>query len=134
MKYAVFLSCGLLAACQTSTDPAAGGFINGVSGIASGAYDQRIADAEAGVAGAQARNDGLAAQLNARETELSQLQARIRIQRAQLAQVDSATAGRVESVLAMSGTGATDAAKLASLQQAVAAARVLSADLAQLAG
>lgn len=32
----------LLSACQTTTDPSQGGFINGVSALSSGAYDQRI--------------------------------------------------------------------------------------------
>lgn len=32
----------LLSACQTTTDPAQGGFVNGVSALSSGAYDQRI--------------------------------------------------------------------------------------------
>jgi hypothetical protein len=35
-----------LAACQTTTDPADGGFFAGVSGIATGAYDDRIEAAE----------------------------------------------------------------------------------------
>lgn len=32
----------LLSGCVTSTDPSQGGFINGVSGLSSGTYDQRI--------------------------------------------------------------------------------------------
>ena len=45
-----------LAACVDSTDPGDGGFINGVSGIATGTYEERIDEREEDVAIAQARN------------------------------------------------------------------------------
>ncbi|MFA3920352.1 hypothetical protein [Ruegeria hyattellae] len=122
------------AGCQTTTDPAEGGFFNGVSGIATGAYDDRIDAAEADVASAQTRNDALAAQIRGRESELAQLKLKILQQRDGLGGTDPATAQRIDRVLNSNPTGSTDAEKLASLQRSIADAKALSADLARLSG
>ncbi len=128
------LPCVLLAACQTTTDPAEGGFFSGVSGIATGAYDDRITAAEGEVAEAQARNDALAAQIRASESELAQLKLRILQQRDALGGADPATAARIDRVLNATPGGATPDAKLAALQRSIAEARALSSDLAKLSG
>jgi chromosome segregation ATPase len=135
------LTLGFLAGCQTTTDPAEGGFFNGVSGITSGAYEDRVAAGEADVASAQARNDALAAQQSAlasqiksSESELAGLKFRILQQRDALGTTDSATAARIDRVLNAKPTGATADAKLAALQQTISQARALSADLAKLSG
>jgi chromosome segregation ATPase len=41
-RVATLLALLLLAACATSPDPAQGGFISGVAGLASGGYEQRV--------------------------------------------------------------------------------------------
>ncbi len=128
------LSLVALSACQTTTDPAEGGFFSGVSGIATGAYDQRIETAEADVASAQARNDALAAQLRSSETELAQLKLKILQQRNAIGGADAATAARIDKVLNETPGGATPEAKLAALQRSISEARALSADLAKLSG
>lgn len=126
------IACLLLTACQTTTDPAEGGFFSGVSGIATGAYDDRIAAAEGDVAAAQIRNDALAAQIRGSESELAQLKLRILQQRDALGAVDPATSGRIDRVLNSNPSGATPDAKLAALQRSIAEARALSSDLAKL--
>ncbi len=133
MRFAA-LPCLVLAACQTTTDPADGGFFAGVSGIATGAYDDRIAAAEGDVASAQARNDALAAQIRTSETELAQLKLKILQQRDAIGGGDAATAARIDRVLNDAPGGATPDARLAALQKSIADARALSADLAKLSG
>jgi len=124
----------LLTACQTTTDPAEGGFFSGVSGITTGAYDARVEAAESDVASAQARNDALAAQLRSSESELAQLKLQILQQRDAIGGGNAATAARIDRVLNDAPQGATPEAKLAALQRSISEARALSADLAKLSG
>ncbi len=131
IRFAAF-SCLILAACQTTTDPAEGGFFAGVSGIATGAYDDRIATAEGEVATAQTRNEALAAQIQTSESELAKLKLGILQQRGALEGEDPATRKRIDRVLNSSPGGATPDAKLAALQRSIAEARALSSDLAKL--
>lgn len=128
------LACLFLTACQTTTDPADGGFFAGVSGIATGAYDDRITAAEGDVAAAQARNDALAAQIRSSESELAKLKLKILQQRDATGGGDAATAARIDRVLNDTPGGATPEARLAALQKSISDARALSADLAQLSG
>ncbi len=130
-----------VAACQTSTDPADGGFFNGVSALSSGTYDDRIAEREASVEEAQARNaaltaeqQALARQINASKSELSGLKLTILQQRDALGSTDPATAARIDRVLNAQAQGSTPESQLASLQRTIAEAKALSADLSRLAG
>ena len=134
MKWTILMSCAGLAACTTSTDPADGGFFNGVSGIATGTYQDQIDADEAQVAASQARNANLAAQIRASESELARLKVAIVNQRNALGSTDAATSNRINAVLVSQPTGSTDAARLAALQKSIADARALSQDLAKLAG
>jgi TolA-binding protein len=132
MRYAAVFCVALAACSDVPTDPSEGGFIAGVSGIASGAYDDRVEAKEADVAAARERNAQLESQIRASESELSRLKLRILEQRRAIPQSDRATANRVDRVLRSQPSGNSDSAKLASLQQAIADARALSADLAKL--
>ncbi|MEX0327770.1 MAG: hypothetical protein AB3N07_03520 [Ruegeria sp.] len=134
MKRLAVFPCLALAACQTTTDPAEGGFFAGVSGITTGAYDARVEAAEGDVAAAQARNDALASQLRASESELAQLKLTILQQRDAIGTTDPATADRIDRVLNSSPQGATPEARLEALQRSISEARALSADLAKLSG
>jgi len=134
MKWTILMSCAGLAACTTSTDPADGGFFNGVSGIATGTYQDQIDADEAQVAASQARNANLAAQIRGSESELARLKVAIVNQRNALGSTDAATSNRINAVLVSQPTGSTDAARLAALQKSIADARALSQDLAKLAG
>lgn len=134
IRFAVIPCLLLVAACETSTDPADGGFLSGVSGISSGAYDDRVQTAEADVAAAQTRNDALAAQIRASESELGQLKLKILQQRDSIGGGDAATAARIDTVLNANPGGATAEERLAALQRSIADARALSADLARLSG
>lgn len=128
------LPCLFLMACQTTTDPAEGGFFAGVSGIATGAYEDQITEAENDVAAAQARNDALAAQIQSSESELAQLKLKILRQRDAIEDADAATSARIDRVLNAKPQGATAQAQLEALQRSISDARALSADLARLSG
>lgn len=134
MKWAIFLTCAGLAACTTSVDPAEGGFFNGVSGIASGSYQNQIDADEAQVEASRERNANLAAQIQSAESELARLKVTIVNQRNALGNTDAATSNRINAVLVSKPAGNTDAARLAALQQSIADARALSQDLAKLSG
>ena len=134
MKWAIFLTCAGLAACTTSVDPAEGGFFNGVSGIASGSYQNQIDADEAQVEASRERNANLAAQIQSAESELARLKVTIVNQRNALGNTDAATSNRINAVLVSKPTGNTDSARLAALQQSIADARALSQDLAKLSG
>jgi hypothetical protein len=128
-----------LAACETNSDPAAGGFINGLAGVTTGAYDARITAGEAAVAESQARNDALqaeqsalAAQIASTERSLASARFTLLNQRDAATNLDAATAAQVNAVLAAQPTGNTEAERLASLQQLLAQTSALSRDLASL--
>lgn len=128
-----------LAGCETSSDPAAGGFINGIVGVTSGGYEARIAEGEAGVADAQARNDALraeqsslAAQIGATERSLASARFTLLNQRDAVADLDAVVATRVNRALTAQPTGGTDAARLAELQALLAETSALSRELAGL--
>ena len=134
MRRLAILPCLALAACQTTTDPAEGGFFAGVSGITTGAYDARVEAAESDVAAAQVRNEALASQVRASESELAQLKLTILQQRDAIGGGDPATAARIDRVLNSSPQGATPEARLEALQRSISEARALSSDLAKLSG
>ncbi|SDL66088.1 hypothetical protein [Aliiruegeria lutimaris] len=134
------LTTGLLG-CVDSQDPAAGGFYNGLSGIASGSYDVRIEEREVAVANAEARNAelaaekrSLAAQISATESNLTQARFELLKQRNAAQGLDSTTQARINKVLTAKPKGTTDAARLADLQRLLSETRMLSEDLARLAG
>jgi hypothetical protein len=128
----------MIGGCTMSTDPSQGGFVAGVQGIATGAYDARIDTAEAGVAEAQARNDalraeqaGLAAQIAEGEQALASARFQLLTQR-DAATLDDATAARVNAALVAEPQGASEAERLADLQRLLAETNALSAELASL--
>lgn len=151
MKYLIISAAALaLAGCTTSDDPAAGGFLNGVAGVAGGGYQTRLDDRQGDVDAEQARAAALAAQqsgvaaqtasvgaqIDALRDELTRLRIQIANQQAALrgagVAIPASLSGRVTTVVNASPGGANDAARLANLQRAVADARALSAELARL--
>lgn len=140
----------LVAGCATSDDPAAGGFFNGVSGLSSGTYQDRVDERQGDVETEQARAAALstqqasvaaqsasvAEQIAALRAQLTQLRIQIANQQAQLRSAGVAIPAsintRVNAVVNASPGGASDAERLANLQAAIADARALSADLARL--
>ncbi|MEX0970457.1 MAG: hypothetical protein WD046_08460 [Paracoccaceae bacterium] len=151
MKY-VFIPAAfaLVAGCSTSDDPAAGGFFNGVSGLAGGGYQARVDERQADVDSEQARAAALAAQqssvaaqtaavgtqIDQLRDELTRLRIQIANQQAELRSagvaIPAALTTRINAVVNASPSGANDAERLAKLQAAVANARALAADLARL--
>ena len=122
-----------LIGCTENPDPSQGGFFEGVQGISSGSYDDRIQSREAEVASAQARNEALAGQISAAERELSRAKFELLRQKQQATGLDAATTARVDEVL-NANPGGSDAAALAELESTIKAARDLSAELARLSG
>jgi hypothetical protein len=127
------------AGCTPNTDPAAGGFINGIAGVTTGAYEERIAAGEASVAEAQARNDALraeqsdlAGQIGATERQLASARLTLLNQRDAVSTLDAATADRVNRALTAQPTASTDAGRLAELQQLLSETSALSQELAGL--
>lgn len=106
MKWIAMTACVVLMACETSTDPADGGFFNGVAGITSGNYQSQIDEDEADVAAARVRNSGLADQISSSESKLARLKITILNQRNALGHTDSATSDRINRVLASDPGGA----------------------------
>ncbi len=140
----------VLSACEISQDPADGGFLSGIVGVAGGGYQARIDALEAQLAADQAQANALAtkqlrlqaasagtsAQLSNLRAQFAALQAVLRDQvatlEAQGITVSSSLKAKVQTVSAAAPSGANDAARLASLRAAIADARALSADLSRL--
>ncbi len=152
MRVFLFIGASALAlsACEISQDPADGGFLSGIVGVAGGGYQARIDALEAQLAADQARANSLAseqlrlqaaaastsAQLRNLRAQLAALQAVIRDQvatlEAQGVTVSPALKARVQTVSAARPSGGDTTARLASLRAAIADARALSADLSRL--
>lgn len=139
-----------LAACEISEDPADGGFLSGVVGVAGGGYQGRIDALEAQLAADQATANSLAAEQLRLQAASASSSAQIRNLRAQFAAlqavvrdqvatldargvtVNSGLKAKVQTVSAAAPGGSDNAARLASLRAAIADARALSADLSRL--
>ncbi len=151
LKYLLLGTTALsLAACEISENPADGGFLSGVVGVAGGGYQGRIEDREAALATEQAQANALAAEqaqvaatnagISAELTRLRREHTALRLQISeQLAALQSAgvyvpssMATRVRAVVNTTPSGRSDAQRLAALRQAIADARALSADLGRL--
>ena len=139
-----------LSACEISEDPADGGFLSGVVGVAGGGYQSRIDALEAQLATDQARANSLAAEQLRLQAASASTSAQIRNLRAQFAALQavirdqvatldargvtlsSSLKAKVQTVSAAAPGGSSDAARLASLRAAISDARALSADLSRL--
>ncbi|MBL1435239.1 MAG: hypothetical protein COB08_003435 [Rhodobacteraceae bacterium] len=139
-----------LSACEISEDPADGGFLSGVVGVAGGGYQSRIDTLEAQLAADQATANSLAAEQLRLQATSASISAQIRNLRAQFAAlqtvirdqvatldargvtVNSSLKAKVQMVSAAAPGGANSTARLASLRAAIADARALSADLSRL--
>lgn len=140
----------LAAGACDGADPAEGGFFKGLSGMASGCYEQRIEERERRAAEARARQEALEAELReleARsaeaETELERLKTqhaglkRIIVKlRSQLAaenvDLDDGEQARVNAAIASRPEGETEAERIEALRKAVSGARALVEELAKL--
>ena len=125
-----------LGACNTSTDPGQGGFINGLSAIKSGIYEKRSAELvkqsdQQRVLQAQLRQD--LAELN---VEYARLQELIRSQRNALASNKSVLPvrldERVNNILGSAEPVGDVSRQLKELKKSIAAARALTSELAKL--
>jgi len=149
-KTFIVLAALTVAGCETTGDPADGGFLAGVAGVAGGGYQNRVDAQQAALEQDQAD----AAALRAQQANLAQQSANIAAEIVRLRAIHTQlrldisnqaaalrAAGvtlpggisqRVNAVVNTSPSGNSDAQRLASLQSAIADARALSNDLAQL--
>jgi len=125
-----------LAGCAVSDDPAAGGFVSGIAGVAGGGYDARIAERETGLAATQAEGAALTAQLAALEREHASLKDQLIRQRADLGaagvRLTPASERAFQTAIATEPSETDPAARAAALQRAIADGRRLSEQLAAL--
>ena len=139
-----------LSACEVSQDPAEGGFLSGVVGVAGGGYQQRVDSRQAALDAEQSQANALAAeqqQVAATSANIAAELTRLRAEHTALRQrisqqlaalqssgvaVNPALATKVRAAVNESPSGRTDAERLAALQAAISNARGLSADLARL--
>ncbi|WP_412553943.1 hypothetical protein [Shimia sp. MIT1388] len=128
----VGLSVCLLSACETSDDPADGGFVSGVAGITSGTYQARVDTLEAQAAAEQERNADLRRQINAAEADLSYQQSKLKVQLASTQGVSRQMSSEVNRVITYVPPTQNSDAKLSDLQRTIAEAKSLSVELAQL--
>ena len=127
---------GMLAACTVSDNPADGGFVSGVAGVAGGGYDARIDEREQDLATVEAEGAALTAELARLEREHETLKDQLIRQRADLrgqgVQLTPASEAAFQMAILNEPAEADPAARAASLQQAIADARRLSEELASL--
>ncbi|NOR61009.1 MAG: hypothetical protein GQ535_00750 [Rhodobacteraceae bacterium] len=139
-----------LSACEISEDPADGGFLSGVVGVAGGGYQARIDALEAQLAADQAKANSLATEQLRLQAASASTSAQIRNLRSQFAALQAVIQGQVatldargvtvssslkakaQTVAATTPGGSDSTARLASLRAAIADARALSADLSRL--
>ncbi len=139
-----------LTACEISQDPADGGFLSGVVGVAGGGYQSRIDTLEAQLAADQAQANALASEQLRLQAAAASTAAQLRNLRAQLAAqqsviqsqlatldaqgitVNSGLRAKAQVIATTTPSGGSDSARLASLRAAIADARALSADLSRL--
>lgn len=136
-RTAILLAMLPLAACETSGDPADGGFVSGIAGVAGGVYDARIDEREGALAQEQARGASLNDELTRLTGDLDALKLRIIQQRSDLrlqgVRLTPQSEQAVQAVISNSPLQRDPNARLAALSKAVADARALSESLAELA-
>jgi len=120
-----------LSACTVSSNPADGGFISGVSGIATGTYDQRIQEREAAVAQEQIRSEGLQRRLGELEAQHAAIQSRIDDSKSRLDTIRNRIA-RARTRLNSQPLSASRNARLQELDQAEAELQRTRGDLDRL--
>lgn len=126
----------LALSCTMSDDPGQGGFLAGVSGLSSGAYDERLDAREAAVERAQRRQATLRAEIAIARRELAGARAELSRRRAAAAAagtpVPAELARRIDAVLARPMAGAGDRDRLARYRNSISESRRLAERLARL--
>jgi chromosome segregation ATPase len=112
---------GLLAVagCNT-TDPKQGGFFGGVGGMASGNYDDRIAQREASLARLKAAESDLSTQRTSLEAQESAKQAQIASLRSSIYRLDRETEALKRQVASLSAQDSASSARLQDLRSRLA--------------
>lgn len=128
---ALLIAATLIASCQTDSDPRAGGFIDGVTGLATGGYDayvekrtDRLGETQDHANVLQARAGAIAAEKAALEAELRHasdeltlLQRRLVDLRNDLTKTRRRTAAEKEKLEQANRNAATARARIESLQE-----------------
>ena len=110
------LLSALLGACATSTDPREGGFFGGVSGLNTGAYEQRVRDREANLAQLRETQRSLNEETRALESEKSAVYQRVEADRARVRKLNTDIAALDKRVSALGSQQGADQKRVKELQ------------------
>ena len=110
----------LAAGCAQTSDPAEAGFFSGVSNLATGTYDQRVADREAARARAQTEADRLAARAAELDAERQALAREEAAALQRLQNVNADIAAQQARLTELSGRRDVDTQRLDDLQSRAA--------------
>ena len=108
----------LAGGCALSQDPADGGFVSGVAGLAGGGYERRIAEREATHQGEMQARERLESEARALETERAALKGELKRAQGRLAEQNRRIAAERARLAARVATAPAPRARLRRLDQA----------------
>jgi len=117
LPLALALAGSLLAVAGCSNNPKEGGFFGGVGGLASGAYEDRIAEREARLDGLRAAGADLSGEQANLEAQERARQAQIAALRSSVARLDRDTQSLKRQVADLQAEDSVSASRLRDLQQ-----------------
>jgi chromosome segregation ATPase len=113
----ISISTLLLSACATTDDPSRGGFIGGVSGISTGAYDKRVREREDNLARMRALQHELEQESADLEAQKRQRARQLASEKRKLATLDRETAALERKLDALAREKGASDQRLPELQQ-----------------
>ena len=115
--YLTVLICVLLlAGCGASQDPREGGFFGGISGLGSGAYEERVEEREQRLSRLQQIQKDLDAESREIDAQKTDLREQIELERAHLEEMQNSTARLEQEVSRMSAGDAAGEKKVNELR------------------
>lgn len=120
-RLAAVAAAAMLAGCANmSTDPREGGFLGGVSGLSSGAYEARVAEREDRLAQLRDTQRGLEMERTQLESRKSDADRQVDAERTRVKKLDTDIAGLEKKVAVMKSQQGTDAKRVGELQSRLA--------------
>ena len=118
---AVAAAVAALAGCANlSTDPREGGFLGGVSGLNSGAYEARVVEREDRLAQLRETQRGLESERTQLETHRSDVDRQVAAERARVKKLDADVVGLEKKVGTLKTKQGTDGKRVGELQSRLA--------------
>lgn len=113
--FAIILIC-MLTSCAVSTDPRQGGFIGGLSGISSGAYENRVQQRNADLASKKNLNSNLQQESQGLKNEVQSQKQILASDQQQLAKMERNLASLESDIKRFSASSAKQNAELAAIR------------------